>query len=123
MSSPAGTPTKKRPAATESATPAKKMQLALAPAAAGADLSSLDSIDAILRHMDKLEPSQGYFDRQKDSKGGCSGTRGKLRKLAKRDPSLPGIAHWEKTGKWAPPDQSTLDALIALLKKEVFSKK
>ena len=81
-----------------------------------------DSIDEIIRYMDFLEPSQEYFKRQEDSRGGCSGTRGKVRKMAKKDPNHPAVAHWTKTKNWKPPDEKTLDEIIKVLKSIITVK-
>ena len=74
------------------------------------------SIDAILRFMDEREPGQNYHERQADSRGGCSGTRGKLRKFANKNPNHPGVAHWVETKDWQPPSKASLVALIDLIK-------
>lgn len=74
------------------------------------------SIDGIIRLMDKLEPDQGYFDRQADSRGGCSGTRGKLRKFARKNPGHAAVRHWVETSSWQPPNETAFRALVELLK-------
>lgn len=81
-----------------------------------ADLASLSSIDAILRYMDRLEPGKHYFDRQKDSRGGCSKTRKKLRTFAEKNPSHQAVAHWVATSSWVPPNEGSLHAIVVLLK-------
>lgn len=74
------------------------------------------SIIAILKYMDELEPNARYFTRQQDTRGECSKTRGKLRKFARANPDHPAIAHWVQTKNWQPPDQVSLNHLIALIK-------
>jgi len=76
----------------------------------------LTSLAGIIRYMDRLEPGQNYYKRQQDTRGGCSGTRGKLVKYAKTYPEDPAILHWVQTKKWGPPTQEALDNLIALIK-------
>jgi len=75
-----------------------------------------DSIDAIIRYMDRIEPGKSYFRRQADSRDGCSKTRKKLRAHADKHPTDPAIAFWKQSGDWKPPDQGSLDAIVALLK-------
>jgi hypothetical protein len=77
------------------------------------------SIDAIIRFMDRIEPGNNYFKRQQDSRAGCSGTRGKLRKFARRNPSHPAVVHWVEREKWEPPDPKSLMALMELIKKMI----
>jgi len=74
------------------------------------------SIDGIIRLMDELEPDQGYFDRQADNRGGCSGTRGKLRAFARKNPGHAAVEHWVETGSWQPPNETTFHVLAELLK-------
>ena len=74
------------------------------------------SIDEIIHYMDELEPDQDYYERQQDSRGGCSGTRGKLRKFAKKEPDHPAVNHWVETKQWEPPNAASLHALIELIK-------
>ena len=81
-----------------------------------------DSIDGIIRYMDKLEPKKNYFDRQKDLKGRCSRTRGKLIKWAKMNPNDPAVAHYTETKEWAPPNQDVLDDMVALLKTLIIGR-
>lgn len=85
------------------------------------DASSIEeelptSIDAIIRYMDTIEPGANYHRLQQDSRGGCSGTRGKLRKFARKKPEHPAVRHWIETSNWAPPNKETLNAMIDLLK-------
>ena len=75
------------------------------------------SIDAIIRYMDELEPTKHYFERQKDSRNGCSKTRKKLRKFADENPEHPAVVHYKESNKWQPPTESVLRQIIALLKK------
>ena len=79
-----------------------------------------DSIDGIIRYMDDLEPNKDYFWNQQDSRGGCSKTRKKLRTFARKNPNHKAVAHWTKSGKWAPPDHIVLDMLITLLKEKIL---
>ena len=80
------------------------------------------TLDAIVRLMDELEPDvkaktgETYFARQADNRGGCSITRGKLRKLARAHPDHPAVRHWMETSKWQPPDAATLRAMMDLIK-------
>jgi len=74
------------------------------------------TIDDIIRYMDQLEPSENYYDRQKDTKGGSSKTRGKLRNFAKSYPTNLAVMHWVETGKWQPPNEEVLAALMEVLK-------
>jgi len=71
--------------------------------------------------MDELEPGQEYYNRQADSRGGCSGTRGKLRKFAKKNPDHPAVRHWVETNSWRSPDAATLFCLIDLIKTMIIS--
>jgi hypothetical protein len=66
------------------------------------------SIDGIIHFMDEQEPDQGYYERQQDNRGGCSGIRGKIRKYAKKNPSHPAVKHWIETKRWEPPDAVSL---------------
>jgi hypothetical protein len=84
------------------------------------DISALPkSIDAIIRYMDHLEPDQGYFERQADSRDGCSKTRSKLRIFANKNPNHPAVSHWKTSGSWTPPNKATLDSMIQLLKEMI----
>lgn len=74
------------------------------------------SITEVIRFMDKLEPDQGHYQLQADSRGECSGTRGKLRRFARKNPDHPAIRHWVATRKWQPPDTESLFALMELIK-------
>ena len=84
--------------------------------APGPERDMPDSIDAIIRYMDRIEPGKGYFQKQADNRDGCSKTRKKLRSFADKNPTHPGVAFWVNTSKWAPPNQTALDACVALLK-------
>ena len=75
-----------------------------------------DSVDAIIHYMDRIEPGKGYFQKQVDNRDGCSKTRKKLRTFADKNPTHPGVAFWVNTSKWAPPNQTALDACVVLLK-------
>jgi len=68
------------------------------------------------RREQKIHPGQDYFERQADSRNGCSKTRGKLRKFAKKNPDHPAVKHWIATSKWQPPDKATLHAMMELIK-------
>jgi hypothetical protein len=83
------------------------------------------SIDKIIKLMDTLEPGQDYYERQQDNRGGCSGTRGKLRKFAKKEENEnhPATRHYLATNNWQPPDVETLLALFDLLKTKIIKKK
>jgi hypothetical protein len=84
------------------------------------DISTLPkSIDEIIRYMDHLEPDQGYFERQADSRDGCSKTRSKLRIFANKNPTHPAVSHWKRSGSWTPPNKATLDSMIQLLKEMI----
>jgi len=80
------------------------------------------TLDAIVHLMDEMEPEvaimtgKGYFEKQADNRGGCSKTRGKLRKLARAHPDHPAVRHWMETGKWQPPNAATLRAMMDLIK-------
>ena len=74
------------------------------------------TIDGIIRHMDRLEPGKRYFERQKDSRDGCSKTRKKLRDFANKRPDHPGVRFWVASNSWAPPDVASLEAVMSLLK-------
>jgi hypothetical protein len=84
-----------------------------------------ESIDKIIKLMDTLEPGQDYYDGQQDNRGGCSGTRGKLRKFAKKEENEnhPATRHYLATNNWQPPDVETLLALFDLLKTKIIKKK
>ena len=77
---------------------------------------AMSSIDEIIRWMDHLEPGKRYFDRQKDSRDGCSKTRKKLRVHAGKHPEDPAVCFWVQTGSWRPPNAEALAAIVALLK-------
>ena len=61
----------------------------------------IDSLTAMIRYMDEQEPGKNYYDRQKDSRGECSGTRAKLRKFAKLNPQHPAVHNYIETKSWA----------------------
>ena len=50
------------------------------------------SIDDIIKYMDRVEPGKHYFDKQKDSRDGCSKTRKKLRTFADKNPTHPAVS-------------------------------
>ena len=77
------------------------------------------SIDDIIRYMDRLEPDQGYFERQADSRDGCSKTRRKLRIFADKNMTHPAVSHRKRSGSWTPPNKATLDSMIQLLKEMI----
>ena len=74
------------------------------------------TIDGIIRYMDKLEPGEYYYDRQKDRRGGCSNTRGKLRNWANLNPTNIAVMHYVETRKWQPPNEEVLLAMVNELK-------
>ena len=80
------------------------------------------SVTAIVKYMDELEPTKKYYARQKDTRNECSKTRKKMRDFARTNPTHPAVAHWVESGKvqkigdWQPPDQETLNHMIALIK-------
>ena len=73
-------------------------------------------LTAIVRHLDKSEPHEDWYQRQMDNRGECSSLRGKLRKFARANPGHPATTHWEETGKWEPPNEEVLFALMDLIK-------
>jgi len=84
------------------------------------DLADMpESIDGIIRYMDRLELGKSYYARQQSTGGGCSDIRGKLRAYAKKYPEDPAVAHWVRTKKWQPPNAASLKALIYLLKSMI----
>ena len=74
------------------------------------------SIDAIIRYMDSIEPGAQYFERQADTRNGCSKTRKKLRAFADKHPSHPAVSFWVATDKWEPPSEFALAEIVKLLK-------
>lgn len=82
-----------------------------------ADLAELESIDAIIRFMDKIEPEKKYFERQMDNRNGCSKIRGKLRKFArkKENKNNDAVVFWLDTNKWHPRNTEELRAIVQLL--------
>lgn len=74
------------------------------------------TFDDIIRYMDQVEPDKNYYERQEDSRGQASKTRGKVRKFARENPDHPAVRHWIQTSKWQPPDQESLFALMDLIK-------
>jgi hypothetical protein len=86
-----------------------------------------DSIDEIIRYMDKNYPAKpgyhSYFVSQQDSREGCSKTRKKLRDYARKNPQDPAISHYVRNNKWNPPDQATLDLMVNLLKRMIVVKR
>ena len=72
------------------------------------------SIGDVIRLMDTLQPGCRYYTRQKDSRGECSGLRGKLRKYARANKDKLGVAHWVETKNWEPPSNEALSALMVL---------
>lgn len=75
-----------------------------------------NSLDGLIRLMDEIEPDEDYFERQADNRGGCSGTRSKLRKFANKNNDHPAVRHWVVTRNWGPPDEETCLAMMDLLK-------
>ncbi len=89
-----------------------------------ADLKKMNSITAIIKFMDKIEPGQNYYKKQQDKRGECSNMRGKLRAYAKKkenDGDI-AVAHWQRTSNWAPPNHEALVALIDLIKDMVHKR-
>jgi hypothetical protein len=112
-------PAKKRKAIEKTNTEAKSTKKAKKQASETNKVSNSSiprTLDDIIRLMDNMEPGRYYFDRQKDSRNGCSKTRKKLREYARKHEKDPAVKHWVETGKWEPPTEAALHALMDLIK-------
>ena len=81
----------------------------------------IDSLTAMKRYMDEQEPGNNCYDRQKDSRGECSGTRAKLRKFAKLNPQHPAVHNYIETKSWAIKDEPQLSAMVNLVEAKQLS--
>lgn len=89
-----------------------------------ANLDNLESITAIIRFMDEIEPGNGYFERLQDNRNEFSSTRRKLRDIAKNKdhPDSRKLSFWVKNKAkgikpvWKPPNHNILLGVIQLLK-------
>lgn len=75
-------------------------------------------IPDIIKLMDKLDPDQNYFNRRANLP---KKMRVKLRAFARKEENEnhPAVKHWVSTKDWRPPNETTLRALMVLMREMI----